>query len=54
MLSRNWHWNVKGQWAQGRFRDGPKPEDIARVIMFLCGDSAKVIDGAAVPVFGNS
>jgi len=36
------------------FAEWPKPEDIARVIVFLCGDSAKVIHGAAVPVFGNS
>lgn len=35
------------------FAKWPKPEDIARVIVFLCGDSAKVIHGAAVPVFGN-
>ena len=32
----------------------PKAEDIARVIVFLCSDDAKVIHGAAVPVFGNS
>ena len=36
------------------FAKWPKPEHIARVIVFLCGDSAKVIHGAAVPVFGNS
>jgi NAD(P)-dependent dehydrogenase (short-subunit alcohol dehydrogenase family) len=36
------------------FAKWPKPEDIARVVVFLCGDSAKVIHGAAVPVFGNS
>ena len=36
------------------FAKWPKPEDIARVILFLCGDDAKVIHGAAVPVFGNS
>jgi NAD(P)-dependent dehydrogenase (short-subunit alcohol dehydrogenase family) len=36
------------------FAKWPKPEDIARVIVFLCSDSAKVIHGAAVPVFGNS
>jgi len=36
------------------FAKWPKPEDIARVIVFLCGDDAKVIHGAAVPVFGTS
>ena len=36
------------------FTKWPKPEDIARVILFLCGDDAKVIHGAAVPVFGGS
>ncbi len=35
------------------FSKWPKPEDIARVIVFLCGDGAKVIHGAAVPVYGN-
>jgi NAD(P)-dependent dehydrogenase (short-subunit alcohol dehydrogenase family) len=35
------------------FAKWPKAEDIARVILFLCGDDAKVVHGAAVPVFGN-
>jgi NAD(P)-dependent dehydrogenase (short-subunit alcohol dehydrogenase family) len=39
---------------QADFTKWPKPEDIARVILFLCGDDAKVIHRAAVPVFGNS
>lgn len=36
------------------FSKWPKAEEIARVILFLCSDGAKVIHGAAVPVFGNS
>ncbi len=36
------------------FANWPKPEEIARVIVFLCSDDAKVIHGASVPVFGNS
>jgi NAD(P)-dependent dehydrogenase (short-subunit alcohol dehydrogenase family) len=32
----------------------PKPEAIARVILFLCSDDGKVIHGAAIPVYGDS
>jgi NAD(P)-dependent dehydrogenase (short-subunit alcohol dehydrogenase family) len=36
------------------FANWPKPEDIARVILFLCSDDARVIHGAAIPVYGDS
>ena len=34
------------------FAKWPKPEEIARVILFLCSDGASVIHGAAIPVTG--
>jgi NAD(P)-dependent dehydrogenase (short-subunit alcohol dehydrogenase family) len=36
------------------FSQWPKPEDIARVILFLCSEDARVIHGAAIPVYGDS
>lgn len=35
------------------FAKWPKPEEIARVILFLCSDDARVIHGAAIPVYGE-
>lgn len=34
------------------FAKWPKPEEIARVVLFLCSDDAEVIHGAAIPVYG--
>jgi NAD(P)-dependent dehydrogenase (short-subunit alcohol dehydrogenase family) len=39
---------------QADFASWPKPQDIARVILFLCSHDAKLIHGAAIPVYGSS
>jgi NAD(P)-dependent dehydrogenase (short-subunit alcohol dehydrogenase family) len=36
------------------FSRWPKPEEIAQVILFLCSEQARVIHGAAIPVYGES
>jgi NAD(P)-dependent dehydrogenase (short-subunit alcohol dehydrogenase family) len=35
------------------FSKWPKPQDIARVILFLCSEDAKLIHGASIPVYGS-
>jgi NAD(P)-dependent dehydrogenase (short-subunit alcohol dehydrogenase family) len=36
------------------FANWPQPDDIARVILFLSSDDARLIHGAAVPVYGDT
>jgi len=43
----------RGAMPNADFATWPKPEEIAPVILFLCSDEARVIHGAAVPVYGN-
>jgi NAD(P)-dependent dehydrogenase (short-subunit alcohol dehydrogenase family) len=35
------------------FGKWPKPEQIARVVLFLCSEDANVVHGAALPVYGH-
>jgi NAD(P)-dependent dehydrogenase (short-subunit alcohol dehydrogenase family) len=35
------------------FTAWPAPEDIARVVLFLCCDDSRVIHGASIPVYGS-
>jgi len=35
------------------FAKWPKPDDIARVVLFLCSADARVIHGASIPVYGD-
>ncbi|HEX5433841.1 MAG TPA: SDR family NAD(P)-dependent oxidoreductase [Candidatus Angelobacter sp.] len=39
---------------EGDFSKWPKPEEIARVVLFLCSDDAKLIHGGAIPVYGQT
>ena len=36
------------------FSKWPKPEEIAQVVLFLCSAEAKLVHGAAIPVYGES
>jgi NAD(P)-dependent dehydrogenase (short-subunit alcohol dehydrogenase family) len=36
------------------FSRWPEPEDIARVVVFLCSDEARLIHGGAIPVTGRT
>ena len=36
------------------FSKWPKPEEIARVVLFLCSEDARVVHGAAIPVYGRT
>lgn len=37
---------------KANFAKWPKPEELARVILFLCSDDAAVIHGASIPLYG--
>jgi NAD(P)-dependent dehydrogenase (short-subunit alcohol dehydrogenase family) len=36
------------------FSKWPRPEEIARIILFLCTEEAKLIHGGAIPVYGQT
>jgi NAD(P)-dependent dehydrogenase (short-subunit alcohol dehydrogenase family) len=44
----------RASMPQADFSRWPKPEEIARVILFLVGPDARLISGAHVPVYGRA
>jgi NAD(P)-dependent dehydrogenase (short-subunit alcohol dehydrogenase family) len=42
------------EMPKANFSIWPKTDDIAKVIVYLCSDDARVIHGAAVPVYGKT
>lgn len=44
----------RGAMPKANFAKWPKPAEIASVILFLCSDEARVIHGAAIPVYGDT
>jgi NAD(P)-dependent dehydrogenase (short-subunit alcohol dehydrogenase family) len=36
------------------FAKWPKPEEISRVVLFLCSEDARLVHGASLPVYGSS
>lgn len=44
----------RGAMPDANFAKWPKPEEIARVILWLCSDEAKLVSGASIPVYGES
>ncbi len=39
---------------KANFSKWPKPEEIARVVLFLTSDDSKLVSGAAIPVYGRA
>jgi NAD(P)-dependent dehydrogenase (short-subunit alcohol dehydrogenase family) len=37
---------------KANFAKWPKPEELARVILFLCSEDAAAIHGASIPLYG--
>ena len=46
--------NNRRGFPDGDFSKWVKPEQIAKVILFLVSDDSKIISGASVPVYGKA